>query len=345
MDNDGWEMNINARRIIKVGKFSVDAGFNIAQNSNLLKEMDQSVLDDLNNNNWNVTQRGSWPLRVQLNNALGSIYGFRYEGVYQYSYDYLENLQKENGWDAVTYEAKINEFLAQGQTFPIVTNADGTVLMDEQGHPKHQVLNYQNNNGTGSQTYVFQGGDAKYQDVNHDGQINELDVVYLGNSLPKVNGGFNFTFRYGPWSVKTRFMYRFGNKVVNVARQNLEKMFDTNNQCASVNYRWRKDGDITPIPRAMYNSSYNYQASDRFVENGGFVRFQNLQIAYNFDKKLIKSLGLNQLQAYASLNNLYVWTKYSGVDPEVSPSGYGVASDNSQTPRSKQFTVTLNIGF
>ena len=345
MDNDGWEMNINARRIIKVGKFSVDAGFNIAQNSNLLKEMDQSVLDDLNNNNWNVTQRGSWPLRVQLNNALGSIYGFRYEGVYQYSYDYLENLQKENGWDAVTYEAKINEFLAKGQTFPIVTNADGTVLMDEQGHPKHQVLNYQNNNGTGSQTYVFQGGDAKYQDVNHDGQINELDVVYLGNSLPKVNGGFNFTFRYGPWSVKTRFMYRFGNKVVNVARQNLEKMFDTNNQCASVNYRWRKDGDITPIPRAMYNSSYNYQASDRFVENGGFVRFQNLQIAYNFDKKLIKSLGLNQLQAYASLNNLYVWTKYSGVDPEVSPSGYGVASDNSQTPRSKQFTVTLNIGF
>ena len=170
-------------------------------------------------------------------------------------------------------------------------------------------------------------------------------MVYLGNSLPKVNGGFNFTFRYGPWSVKTRFMYRFGNKVVNVARQNLEKMFDTNNQCASVNYRWRKDGDITPIPRAMYNSSYNYQASDRFVENGGFVRFQNLQIAYNFDKKLIKSLGLNQLQAYASLNNLYVWTKYSGVDPEVSPSGYGVASDNSQTPRSKQFTVTLNIGF
>ena len=345
MDNDGWEMNVTAKKIVKVGKFSVDAGFNIAQNSNLLKEMDQSVLDGLNNNNWNVTQRGTWPLRVQINNALGSIYGYRYEGVYQYSYDYLENLQKENGWDAVTYEQQINSMLAQGKTFPIVTNADGTVLMDEQGHPKHQVLNYQNNNGVGSQTYVFQGGDAKYQDINHDGQINELDVVYLGNSLPKVNGGFNFTFRYGPWSVKTRFMYRFGNKVVNQARQNLEKMFDTNNQCASVNYRWRKDGDVTPIPRAMYNTAYNYQASDRFVENGGFVRFQNLQIAYNFDKKLIKSLGLNQLQAYASLNNLYVWTKYSGVDPEISPSGYGVAADNSQTPRSKQFTITLNVGF
>ena len=192
---------------------------------------------------------------------------------------------------------------------------------------------------------TFQGGDAIYQDINNDGQINELDIVYLGNSLPKINGGFNFTFRYGNWSVKTRFMYRFGNKIVNLARQNLEKMYDTYNQCATVNYRWRKDGDVTVIPRAMHNASYNFQPSDRFVEDGGFVRFQNLQIAYNFPKKMIKKWGLNQLQAYASLNNLYVWTKYSGVDPEISPQGYGVAADASQTPRSKQFTLSLNIGF
>ena len=56
-----------------------------------------------------------------------------------------------------------------------------------------------------------------------------MDIVYLGNSLPKVNGGFNFTFRYGNWSLKTRFMYRFGNKVVNLARQNLEMMYNTYN--------------------------------------------------------------------------------------------------------------------
>jgi hypothetical protein len=139
-------------------------------------------------------------------------------------------------------------------------------------------------------------------------------------------------------------MYRFGNKVVNLARQNLEMMYNTYNQCASVNYRWRKDGDETVIPRAMYGASYNFQPSDRYVEDGGFVRFQNLQLTYNFPKKMIKKWGLNQLQAYASLNNLYVWTKYSGVDPEVSPQGYGVAADASQTPRSKQFTVTINVG-
>ncbi len=356
MDNDGWEINFSAKKFIKIGKFSMDASFNLAQNSNLLKEMNESVLEALNTyytnytsgktgSPWAITQRGNWPLRVQLNNSLGSIYGYRYQGVYQYGYDYLENLQKENGWDAVQYENYINQQLAMGKTYPVARDANGRVLMDGQGHPKRMVFNYENNNGQPSTTYSYQGGDAIFEDVNKDGQINQLDLVYLGNSLPKVNGGFNFTFRYGNWSLKTRFMYRFGNKVVNIARQNLEMMYNTYNQCATVNYRWRKDGDVTVIPRAMYNTAYNFQPSDRYVEDAGFVRFQNLQLAYNFPKKMIKAWGLNQLQVYGSMNNLYVWTKYSGVDPEVNPSGYGVAADASQTPRSKQFTVTLNVGF
>jgi len=355
MNNDGWEMNVSAKKLVQAGKFSMDVSFNVAQNSNLLKKMDESVLDFMNTyytnyssgktgSPWDISQRGNWPLRVQLNNSLGSIYGFRYMGTYQYSYEYLENLQKENNWNEAKYEEEINKLLAKGETFPVVRNADGTVLMVE-GHPKPIAFNYVNTNGVGSQTATFQGGDAMYEDINKDGQINQLDIVYLGNSLPKVNGGLNFTFRYGNWSIKTRFMYRFGNKVVNLARQNLEKMYDTYNQCATVNYRWRTDGDQTPIPRAMYNTSYNFQPSDRYVEDGGFVRFQNLQISYNFDKKVIKKLGLNQLQVYGSLNNLYVWTKYSGVDPEISPQGYGVAADASQTPRSKQFTLSVNVGF
>jgi hypothetical protein len=228
-------------------------------------------------------------------------------------------------------------------TAPVVQDANGNVVMNNVGDPQHVVYNYQN----GSSTYTFQGGDAIYEDINGDGQINALDIVYLGNSLPKVNGGFNLTLRYGNWSIKGRFNYRFGNKVVNLARMNLENMYTTNNQSATVNYRWRKDGDgyDSPMPRAMYNAAYNWMNSDRYVEDGGFVRFQNLQIAYNFPKKMVKEWGLNNLQAYASINNLYVWTKYSGVDPEVSASGYNPALDNSRTPRSKQFTLTLNVGF
>jgi hypothetical protein len=302
--------------------------------------MDESVLQSINGTTWDASARGTYPVRVQLNNSLGSIYGFRYKGVYQYSYDYLENYRKENNLTTDQYEAWINSFLASGKTAPVAVGKEGKVIMTNTGDPQRMKYAYST-----SSEYNFQGGDAMYEDINHDGQINALDIVYLGNSLPKINGGFNITLNFGRWSLKGRFNYRFGNKVVNLARMNLENMYSTSNQSATVNYRWRKDGDDTPMPRAMYSAGYNWQNSSRYVEDGGFVRFQNLQIAYNFDKKLIKKWGLNKLQAYASLNNLYVWTKYSGVDPEVSASGYNPALDNSKTPRSKQFTVTLNVGF
>ena len=195
--------------------------------------------------------------------------------------------------------------------------------------------------------YEFKGGDAIYEDINHDGEINSLDVVYLGNSLPKVNGGFGFTFTYDRFTLRTSFNYRFGNKVVNTARMNLENMSSAYNQCASVNYRWRKDGDVTPIPRAMYGDkvAYNYLGSDRYVEDGSFVRFQYVQLTYNMPPKLTKKLGLNQFKIYLSANNLYCWTKYSGTDPEHSADGWGYAEDDSKTPRAKSFTVGINIGF
>ena len=355
MTNQGWEMNFDAKKFIKIGKFSADFGFNVSQNSNLLKEMDESVLLSLNGTTWDPSKAGNYPARVQLNNSLGSIYGFRYKGVYQYTYEYLQNYRKENGLTTEQYRDWINNFLAgtlpdswyaargmekKPVTAPVMRDADGNVVMTNQGEPQHQKYAY----GTAYE-HDFKGGDAIYEDVNHDGQINALDMVYLGNSLPKINGGFNLTLRYGNWTVKGRFTYRFGNKIVNLARLNLESMASTTNQSATVNYRWRKDGDETPMPRALYGEYINSLNSDRYVENGGFVRFQNLQIAYNFPKKTIKKWGFNNLQAYASLNNLYVWTKYSGVDPEVSARGYYPALDNSRTPRSKQFTFTLNFGF
>ena len=351
MTNEGWELNLTAKKFIKIGKFSADFSVNIAQNSNILEEMDESVLQSINGTTWNPTLRGTnvnnsntqangYPIRVQLGNSLGSIYGYHYKGVYQYSYDYLENYRRENNLSAAEYEAWINDFLASGKTAPVAVGADGKVLMTNAGRPQRMKYAY----GTTSE-YDFQGGDLIYEDINHDGQINALDVMYLGNSLPKVNGGFNLTLRYGNWTLKGRFNYRFGNKVINLARMSLENMYGTNNQSATVNYRWRKDGDVTPMPRALYNSGWNFQNSDRYVEDGSFVRFQNLQLSYNFPKKLIKPWGISTLQAYASMNNLFLWTKYSGTDPEISATGFYPARDQAKTPRSKQFTVTLNVGF
>lgn len=344
MKNDGWEVNVNAKNFLKIGKFSVSAGVNLAQNFNEIVEMDDRVLSE-QNSGWTFSSRGTYQNRIQVGNALGSVYGFRYKGVYQYTYDYLTNLATERGWSTDEFESNINSMLAEGKTFPVVVGADGKVIMQSNGLPRRMVYNYSD----GSATYSFQGGDAIYEDVNHDGQINSLDIVYLGNCQPKLSGGFNFTFRYGNWNLKARFMFRAGNKVVNAARMNLENMATAYNQCTTVNYRWRKDGDVTLMPRAIYvydnNSAYNYQGSDRYVEDGSFLRFQNLQIGYTFPKKQLKNWGLNQLQFYVTMNNLFCWTKYSGVDPEISTSGWGVATDNSQTPRAKSFTANINIGF
>ncbi len=341
MTNKGWELNIQANKFLKFGKFSMSANFNISQNFNEIVEMDESVLESINSE-WNSSSRGQFLNRIQTGNPLGSIYGLRYKGVYQYTYEYLVNMKTSNGWTGEQLRNYINnEFLASGKTAPIAIDADGKVMMDTKGNPIRQTYNFQD----GVATYKFQGGDAIYEDVNHDGQINSLDIVYLGNSNPRFNGGFGFTFQYDDWSLKASFNYRQGVKIVNSAKMSLEKMFDSYNQSSAVNWRWRKNGDVTEIPRAMFDTGYNWLGSDRYVEDASFVRMSYIQLSYNFKAKMLKPLGIRRLNMSLSGQNLLCWSKYSGTDPEKSPGAWGIAYDNSQTPRSKSVTLNIQVGF
>lgn len=350
MENKGWEFNITAKKFIKAGKFSMDASFNVAQNFNKITEMDQTVLDGINED-WSADSRGKYFKRIQVGNALGSIFGLRHKGVYQYSYDYLENLRRQgyvmegnekimirDNNDLVDYLN--NRFLPSGKTAPIALNRDGKVITGADGKPLRMTYNSKD----GGETYKFDGGDVIYEDVNHDGTINSLDMVYLGNSNPKFSGGFGFTFRYGNWSLRTNFVYRTGFKVVNFARMGVEKMYDTTNQSTAVNWRWRKNGDMTEIPRALYNYGYNWLGSDRYVEDASFLRFSYVSLSYDVPKKFLKSVGLNTLRFDLSGQNIFVWSKYSGTDPEHANNGWNFASDSSQTPRSKSFTLRMRIG-
>jgi len=321
MENKGWEFNIQGSKLIKVGKFGVDMNLTFANNRNTITSMEETILNSLNGD-FNRSN-GSYLSRVQLNNALGSIYGFRYKGVYQYS-EYSESeVPGVSGPDA-----------------PVVKNAKGDVIFLNNGEAKPMYFCY----GT-TAAYEFKGGDAKYEDINHDGNINELDIVYLGSSLPKITGGFGFKLSYGRLTMNNQFNFRVGNKVVNRARMNAENMYSNNNQSMSVNWRWRVEGDITTIPRALYNYGYNYLGSDRFVEDGTFLRLNYSQFSYSIDPQKLKRFGLNQLSFNLSLNNLFVLTGYSGNDPEVSYGSYGISTDNNQTPRSKSFTAGITASF
>ena len=320
MKNVGWEFNLNGNQIIKAGKFSADFNITFANNKNQITSMDETCLASLNKE-FNRSN-GSYLTRVELNTALGSIYGFRYKGVYQYSDYSPEEIHGVSGPNA-----------------PVARDKEGNVILDENRMTKPMMF------CAGSVNYEFRGGDAIYEDINADGQINELDIVYLGSSLPKFTGGFGFKFHWGRLTWNNQFNFRYGNKIINQARMEVEKMYDNNNQSRAVNWRWRVEGDITEIPRALRQTGYNWLGSDRFVEDGSFIRLNYSQLSYSLPSKTIKRWGLTQLSFHVSANNLFVLTKYSGADPEVGYGSMGIVTDNAKTPRAKSFTGGITIRF
>ena len=377
MRNKGWELNASTSKFAKVGKFAMKLRGNVSQNFNTVEEMDPLILENLNGSEtWNPTNL-SYNKRVQINNALGSIYGLKYQGVYRYdyehngytaasfrSYGYAEidsrtGLPCDNVDDARLYGTgydgsgnPINTAAAAlrrgdaNTTCPIAKDADGNMLTDARGNPLPMYYCY--NEGSRKQ---FQGGDAIYEDINHDGSIDRYDMVYLGNSNPKCYGGFGINLYYDRFELNASFNFRLGNQIINLARANYESMLYNTNQSYATTWRWRKNGDITEIPRALTEvngyKSYNSLPSDRYVEDGNYLRLQYIQLKYNFDNKAawMKKCGIRSCNLSATINNLFCWTKYTGVDPEVGIGGFAVATDNSKTPRSRSFTCSINLGF
>ncbi|MBD5321226.1 MAG: SusC/RagA family TonB-linked outer membrane protein [Bacteroides sp.] len=253
-------------------------------------------------------KNGEYALRIVEGSPIGAFYGYRYKGVYQNT--------------AETY----------------ARDAQGNVMYDYQGMP----IIMQNNNET-----VYPG-DARYEDINHDGVINENDIVYLGNANPKFTAGGGFKLKWKDFMLTTFFYGRFGQKVINQARIDLESMYGKNNQSTAVLQRWRAEGDQTDIPRALYGMGYNYLGSDRFVEDASFVRLKTLSLNYNIPKKFLEKLhiGLTRANMFVTGYDLFTWTSYKGQDPEVSlPTATKLVKDNSQTPVSKRYAFGLTLNF
>jgi hypothetical protein len=197
--------------------------------------------------------------------------------------------------------------------------------------------------------YTFQPGDVMYEDINHDGNINYQDVVYLGNSNPRFIGGFGTSVSYkSQWKLTAFFNYRYKYDVINGTKMNTTNMYGFDNQSVAVLRRWRKEGDVTDIPRALYRSGFNFLGSDRYVENASFLRFRTITLRYTASKGIIDKLKIKNLSGYITLENLFTWTNYSGQDPEVSVSGtdpFRVAFDQSFTPPVRTFTLGLTASF
>ena len=195
-------------------------------------------------------------------------------------------------------------------------------------------------------------GDAKFEDLNGDGIIDNNDAQILGHALPTWFGGVTNNFKYKRFDASIFFRFAAGNKVYNLIRSTYENMGWSNdgglssvyaNNSTNVLDRWKQAGDKAEYPRASFINSNYIQNSSMYVESGAFVRLQNLQIGYDLSNKKIRNM-----RVYLQGQNLFVLTKYKGFDPEVSSSGGTdirvAGTDYGAYPQARTFLLGLNIG-
>lgn len=312
VENRGVELNV-VTTPYRDKDWKVDFNFNVARSQTYLRKLS----DYANTESGSWQNNGSYLTRNELNQPYGSFYGYKYAGVYL-------NTQQTIALDKVGN--------------PIYTMSD-----NGQMEPVYMRFNYP------SIGYIFQPGDARYVDINNDGNINLQDVVYLGDYMPLFTGGFGPTIRYKSFTLSGWFHFRYGSSVLNITRMNMEKMYNFDNQSKAVLKRFRTPfepgtEDQAPadlLPRALYATGYNWLGSDRFVEDGSFLRWKTVTFRYGLPKNMIKLIGVQDMNLWLTMQNLYVWTNYTGQDPEVDLRN---GQDTSRAPRPYQFTFGLKVG-
>lgn len=308
MDNQGWEFSL-FYTAVKSKKLRLDFNFNISHNQNLIREVSPLVRRESNSA---VLQNNVFKVYLQENNPFGSFYGFKFKGVYK----------------------DRNSTIALDENGNQIIGPNGQQIFMRFGYP--------------SIDYVFQPGDSMYEDINHDGNIDYKDVVYLGNGNPNLTGGFGTAITFnGNLRLGVNFTYRTGYQIINGTKISTTNMYGFSNQSTAVLRRWKAEGDVTDMPRATYATGYNFLGSDRYVEDGSYLRLRSVTLKYDVNKDFLKRIGLKGLSANVTMENILTFTKYTGQDPEVPVrlSTFSTVVDNSTTPPIKTITLGLTANF
>ena len=338
IENKGLELTINAHPI-STKNFSWDSEFEISWNKNKLTKLSgTSSAAILGVGQWNDVVSKS-----DVGQPLFQFYGYVTDGVYT-SYEDIEKSPKP-----VSYGGS-------------------------DGYNKYNTV------------WV---GDVKYKDISGpdgvpDGKIDENDRTYIGNPMPKYTFGWTNTFRYKDFDLTIFVNGSVGNKVYNYIRMKLDAMksvwqnqsstvlnrshitaIDPNKDYsngykghnANVVYHWYDDIDNvqvtnpTSIPAAHLNDpNENTRVSDRYIENGSYLRVKNITLGYTFPKQWIKHIGLENLRLSCNIQNLWTITGYKGYDPEIGAStsdmnGYVYGLDNGRYPSPTVYSFGLNVTF
>jgi TonB-linked SusC/RagA family outer membrane protein len=193
---------------------------------------------------------------------------------------------------------------------------------------------------------AVQPGDIKYKDLNGDLLIDDYDKTVIGNPMPVHTGGFSNNFAYKGFDLGIFFQWSYGNDIYNANRLMLETGYKYNtNQYASYANHWSPENPESNIPRVKGSTLKTY--ATWMVEDGSFLRLKTVQLGYNLPQHMLNSIKISAIRVYASAQNLYTWTKYSGYDPEVSirNSALTPGFDYSAYPRATTLTVGLKATF
>jgi TonB-dependent starch-binding outer membrane protein SusC len=213
-------------------------------------------------------------------------------------------------------------------------------------------LNAENLQGAGSAYQEnAQAGDIRFKDVDGDGWITDGDKTMIGSPIPKMVFGFNIGASYKGWDLSANFSGVYGNKIFDRNQYWLEGMVIPFNASVKIKDRWKQDGDISSIPRAVSpDVNQNTRVSDRWVHDGSFMRLKILSLGYTIPDNVLKKISFNTvsgLRLYLAAENLLTFTKYRGFDPEIGEIGDNLIQglDWGQYPQSKLYMFGLEVKF
>lgn len=239
-----------------------------------------------------------------------------------------QNILGINGWTRITEGHPIGTFYGY--------KSDGIVQLGENLNDVPDFRSY-------SLTY----GDRKYVDQNGDGLIDEQDKIILGNANPDFTFGIGNEFYYRNFSLNVFLQGVYGNEIINFNRFNLESFDGTKNNSTAALDRWTPDNPTNKYPRANALAPSN-SLSDVQVEDGSYLRVQDVTLGYNIPVNILEKLNLRYVRIYVSAKNLHTFTNYSGYDPEVSRfanDNLSMGADYGSYPRSRIFMAGANISF
>ena len=187
-----------------------------------------------------------------------------------------------------------------------------------------------------------------FEDVNGDGKITADDRTKIGDPNPDFYGGFSNIFTYKQLTLNIFLQYSYGNDIYNGTRVYIEALKGDDNQLTTILDRWQNPGDVTDIPRAtMTDPNNNNRTSSRFIEDGSYLRIKEVVLSYSFSDPLVKKMKLQNFKVFVSAYNLFTFTGYSGMDPEVNYAGNDnlrLGTDFFTYPQARKFIFGISLG-